>query len=62
MESLGSVAAALAVGIGQTVIAPIRPEPGPARTRKARADPRALDFFLFCKRISDLEFSSKYKK
>lgn len=33
MESLGSVAAALAVGIGQTVLAPIRPEPGPATTR-----------------------------
>lgn len=33
MESIGSVAAALAVGIGQTILAPIRPEPGPANDR-----------------------------
>jgi hypothetical protein len=33
MESIGSVAAALAVGIGQTILAPIRPEPGPATAR-----------------------------
>ncbi len=33
MESLGSVAAALAVGIGQTVLKPVRPEPGPATAR-----------------------------
>lgn len=33
MESIGSVAAALAVGIGQAILAPIRPEPGPANAR-----------------------------
>jgi hypothetical protein len=33
MLSIGNVAAAFAVGIGNTVLAPIRPEPGPATAR-----------------------------
>ena len=33
MASIGNVAAALAVGIGNTVLKPVRPAPGPATER-----------------------------
>lgn len=33
MVSIGHVAAALAVGIGNAVLTPVRPQPGPATQR-----------------------------
>jgi hypothetical protein len=55
----GSKKARLGLGPGHLGLG--RKKPGPSPARPGPEKPAGfLDFFLFCKRISDLEFSSEY--